>query len=130
MIISSKHSLRFIANGDQKNFIITSNSAWEIPEGTQIPIYLYCSEAGREVHDHVWGNWSMVNDDVHKRVCTVDGCIAFDLASHSEDESKGCTPDSSNTVQQGGGCGGFSAAATFFAILCGTGVALVFKKKY
>ena len=65
------------------------------------------------------------------------------MSGQIPDSSTSTTPDTSeqikntdtNTVStdEGGGCagcGGFSAVSTFFAILCGTGVALVFKKKY
>ncbi len=88
-----EHALRFLINGEEKNFIMTSDSFWEEIEGTQYPIYLYCSDAGQPVHEHVWSSWTKVNDNTHKRVCTVEGCSVFDLASHNKDESKGCTPD-------------------------------------
>ena len=91
-----EHGLRFLVNGDEKNFIITSYSAWEEPEGTQIPIYLYSSDAGKEGHEHVWGSWIKQNEEIHKRVCTVEGCSEFDFASHNKDESRGCIPDTEN----------------------------------
>ena len=90
------HPLRFLINGEEKNFIMTSDSFWDEIEGTQYPIYLYCSDAGQPVHEHVWSSWTKVNDNTHKRVCTVEGCTVFDLASHNKDESKGCTPDEDN----------------------------------
>ena len=91
-----EHALRFLVNGEEKNFIMTSDSFWEEIEGTQYPIYLYCSDAGQPVHEHVWSSWTKANDNTHKRVCTVEGCSVFDLASHNKDESKGCTPDEDN----------------------------------
>ena len=87
------HALRFLINGEKKNFIMTSDSFWEELEGTQYPIYLYCSDAGEEYHEHIWGPWTKMNEENHKRVCTVDGCTAFDIGSHNKDENRGCTPD-------------------------------------
>ena len=87
------HALRFLVNGEKKNFIMTSDSFWEELEGTQYPIYLYCSDAGEEYHEHIWGPWTKMNEENHKRVCTVDGCTAFDIGSHNKDENRGCTPD-------------------------------------
>ena len=88
-----EHALRFLVNGEKKNFIMTSDSFWEELEGTQYPIYLYCSDAGEEYHEHIWGSWTKMNEENHKRVCTVDGCTAFDIGSHNKDENRGCTPD-------------------------------------
>lgn len=88
-----EHALRFLVNGEKKNFIMTSDSFWEELEGTQYPIYLYCSDAGEEYHEHIWGPWTKMNEENHKRVCTVDGCTAFDIGSHNKDENRGCTPD-------------------------------------
>ena len=89
-----EYALRFLVNGENKNFIITSEMFWEEIEGTQIPIYLYSSDAGEEVHEHVWDDWDSYGEEVHKRVCTVEGCTAFDFAAHNYGEE--CTPDTEN----------------------------------
>ena len=90
------HALRFLVNGEEKNFIMTSDSFWEELEGTQYPIYLYSSDAGGEYHEHIWSSWTKTNEENHKRVCTVDGCMAFDLGTHNKDENRECTPDTEN----------------------------------
>ncbi len=89
-----EHALRFLINGDEKHFIMTTYSFWEEIEGTQYPIYLYCSDPGENAHEHEWSEWEPYSEDVHKRVCTVEGCDAFDLASHTPGEE--CTPDPDN----------------------------------
>ena len=86
-----EHALRFLVNGEDKNFIMTSDSFWEELEGTVYPIYLYCSDPGKETHIHIWGPWNPGTEEVHKRVCTVEGCTAFDYAAHAPGEE--CTPD-------------------------------------
>lgn len=91
-----EHGLRFLINGENKNFIITSESFWEEVEGTQIPIYLYSSDAGMVGHTHSWSPWTKVDDEKHKRVCTAEDCDAFDLAGHAKDEEKGCRPETEN----------------------------------
>lgn len=89
-----EHGLRFLINGDDKNFIITSYYHDEIPEGTQIPIYLYCSDTGKDTHEHIWGEWMLSNEDVHTRFCTVEDCNARDIAAHENGEE--CIPDLEN----------------------------------
>jgi len=89
-----EHALRFLVNGEKKNFIMTSDSFWEELEGTQHPVYLYCSDAGDEVHEHIFGDWTSISDEIHKRTCTVDGCSEYELASHTPGAE--CTPDPEN----------------------------------
>ena len=88
------HTLRFWINGEKKTFIMTSDSFWEELEGTQYPIYLYCSDAGGEVHEHIWGNWTPAFEEIHKRICTVEGCSEYELEAHTPGEE--CTPDPEN----------------------------------
>ena len=89
-----EHALRFQVNGEEKNFIMTSDSFWEELEGTVYPIYLYCSDPGKETHTHIWSPWNPDTEEVHKRVCTVEGCTAFDYAGHTPGVE--CTPDPEN----------------------------------
>ena len=89
-----EHALRFLVNGENKNFIITSYSYYEEIEGTQLPIYLYSSDAGEGAHTHAWSEWTPYTDNVHKRICTVEGCDAFDLAAHTHGTDY--TPDLEN----------------------------------
>jgi|GEM_PF-1870972 len=91
-----EHGLRFLVNGEEKNFWITSYSYWEETVGTEIPIYLYCSDAGGDYHEHVFGAWSKLTDEIHKRVCTVEGCTEYDLAGHTPDPEGERIPDTDN----------------------------------
>lgn len=78
-----EYGIRFLVNGDKKTFIITSEFFYgEEIVGTQIPVYLYSSDAGGEIHEHVWGDWASYNDESHRRFCTVDGCSDFEIALH------------------------------------------------
>ena len=89
-----EHALRFLINGEEKNFIMTSDSFWEELDGTVYPVYLYCSDAGGEFHEHVYGPWMPNTEETHQRVCTVEGCEEFEMASHTYGEE--CTPDLEN----------------------------------
>ncbi|MBQ3002452.1 MAG: hypothetical protein IJD82_01845, partial [Clostridia bacterium] len=90
------HALRFLVNGDEKHFWMTSYSYWEETVGTEIPIYLYCSDAGEGWHEHIYGPWSKQNDETHVRYCTVDGCTEYDIGGHHVDYESERTPDTDN----------------------------------